>query len=197
MKQKTCKTCNTKFEPIKPIQPRCFDCTIQYAKEQVKKATEKRKKAEIAKIKESAKDAKYYREKLQTEINRLVRMIDKGQPCISSGRKWKETDQAGHYDSVGSHPEYRFNLWNIHSQSVSDNKYKHGNRAGYTTGIANRYGMVLISKCRKLSMDDLKESLARTKEAQRWLIAQGYEYPLSIELLKETRNYLNEFIGLH
>jgi len=197
LKQKTCKTCKNKFEPIKPIQPRCFDCTIQYAKDQVKKATEKRIKAEIAKIKEYAKDAAYYRDKLQIEINRLVRMIDKGQPCISSGRKWKETDQAGHYESVGSHPEYRFNLWNIHSQSVADNKYKHGNRAGYTTGLSYRYGMVLISKCRKLSKDDLKEALSKAKEAQRWLIAQDYEYPLSTELLKETRNYLNEFIGLH
>jgi len=77
--------------------------------------------------------------RLQRKVNTLVRLIDKGHVCISSGRKSGQM-QAGHYWSVGSHPELRFHLFNIWAQTATDNNYHSGNPVGYKDGIINAFG---------------------------------------------------------
>lgn len=68
------------------------------------------------------------KKKSQTELtqqvfNRMIRLLDEGKPCISCGRSqcgsyW----DAGHYRSVGSCPEIRFDPRNCHIQGSGCNR---------------------------------------------------------------------------
>lgn len=66
--------------------------------------------------------------KSQTELtqqvfNRMIRLLDDGKPCISCGRSQCGTFwDAGHYRSVGSCPEIRFDARNCHIQGSGCNR---------------------------------------------------------------------------
>lgn len=82
----------------------------------------KREKQEARKQKKRFKDmSKPHQEKLtQEQCNKLVRMLDYGKPCISCGET--KPLEAGHFRSVGSCPELRFELLNIHGQCRACNQ---------------------------------------------------------------------------
>lgn len=122
--------------PTQLIQQVCSPlCAIEYSKIHLpkQKSLEAKKKRvdNKAKLKE-IEPLEYWKKKLEERINKIVRLIDYRCSCISSGREYKPNDQAGHYKSVGSTPTLRFNLFNIYSQSVHDNKYKGGNLIHYS-----------------------------------------------------------------
>ena len=62
---KKCKACSILFEPIKSIQPYCFNCTIERAKKHVKKQREKKERAEKKELKEKLKTVSDYKSDLQ------------------------------------------------------------------------------------------------------------------------------------
>lgn len=68
------------------------------------------------------------KKKSQTELtqdvfNRMIRLLDEGKPCISCGRSQCGTYwDAGHYRSVGSCPELRFDPRNCHLQGSGCNR---------------------------------------------------------------------------
>lgn len=174
MKAKKCKVCKTSFEPMKPLQQVCSPvCAIELSN-QVKVKTEKKERLKVKKeLKEKVKSTADYRKDLQVIINKIIRTIDEGHNCISSGRKYKSNDQAGHYYSVGAYPHLRFNLHNIYSQSVADNLYKSGNPIGFTQGLIRDFGedwLKIVTKLpeeyRQLKLDknDLKEAIIQAKE---------------------------------
>ena len=72
----------------------------------------------------------------------LCHQLDMGKPCISCGKTQSpgEAFHAGHYRSVGAHPELSCDLTNIHLQCAECNTAKSGNIAGYREGLADRYG---------------------------------------------------------
>lgn len=137
---KKCKDCKQPFEPVTLIQPRCFACTFKRAKTFTEKNRKIKAKYQKAELKEKVKTLSDYKKELQYHINMIVRKIDFWQPCISSGRPYKETDQAGHFYPTSTQDSIRFNLWNIHGQSVADNMYKSGNNQGYNKGLREVYG---------------------------------------------------------
>ena len=50
-------------------------------------------------------------EELQKDVNKAVRLIDQGHPCISNGSAFKEgIMDAGHYYARSTHPVLRFHL---------------------------------------------------------------------------------------
>lgn len=174
MKLKKCKICKISFEPIKPLQQVCSPaCAIELSN-QVKTKSEKNERLKVKKeLKEKVKSTADYRKDLQVIINKIIRTIDEGHNCISSGRPYKSNDQAGHYYSVGAYPHLRFNLHNIYSQSVADNLYKSGNPIGFTQGLIRDFGedwIKIVTKLpeeyRKLKLDknDLKEAIFQAKE---------------------------------
>jgi hypothetical protein len=74
--------------------------------------------------------------KLQDDINKAVRLIDKGHQCISNGSFYKEGGMdAGHYYARSTHPTLRYHLLNIWGQSKYDNQYMEGNRQGFYKGL--------------------------------------------------------------
>lgn len=159
---------------MKPLQQVCSPvCAIELSN-QVKVKTEKKERLKVKKeLKEKVKSTADYRKDLQVIINKIIRTIDEGHNCISSGRKYKSNDQAGHYYSVGAYPHLRFNLHNIYSQSVADNLYKSGNPIGFTQGLIRDFGedwLKIVTKLpeeyRQLKLDknDLKEAIIQAKE---------------------------------
>lgn len=174
MKAKKCKFCKVSFEPAKPLQQVCSPACAIELHNQLKAKAEKKEKVKIRKeLRESSKTISNYRKDLQIIINKIVRTIDEGHCCISSGRNYKSNDQAGHYYSVGAYPHLRFNLHNIYSQSVADNLYKSGNPIGFTQGLIRDFGedwIKLVTKLpqeyRELKLDknDLKEAIIQAKE---------------------------------
>jgi hypothetical protein len=203
VKIKSCKICKVKFEPFKPLQQVCSPaCAILLADKVKEKERVKVKKELKEKIKSSAD----YRKDLQVVINSIIREIDSGHNCISSGRPYKTNDQAGHYYSVGAYPSLRFNLHNIYSQSVADNLYKSGNPIGFTKGLIDVFGadwLKLVTKLpevyreMKLDKEDLKEFIFKAKE----FLKIVKEYKTENQILVSQRIYLrnmgNKFIGIY
>ena len=203
LKPKKCKFCRNQFTPTKPLESVCgYDCALALARQNGLKKMEKDTKAKRKELKEKNKTLSDYKRELQTEINKIVRAIDYGQDCISSGREFKENDQAGHYFSTSAQPGIRFNLWNIHSQSVSDNMYKSGNFGGFRDGLMIRYGEDLANwiACLPIEYKDLKltkiEVIAATAKA-RILAKQIEKRKRTIPELIELRKQLNKSIGIY
>ena len=189
MKAKKCKVCKVSFEPAKPLQQVCSpSCAIELYN-QVKAKSEKKEKVKIRKeLRESAKTISNYRKDLQIIINKIIRTIDEGHNCISSGRKYKSNDQAGHYYSVGAYPHLRFNLHNIYSQSVADNLYKSGNPIGFNQGLIRDFGEDWVKIVTKLP-EEYRE-LKLDKESIKEAILRAKDFLVRINDYKETEIFL-------
>ena len=106
--------------------------------------------------------------KLQSKVNKYVRVRDYDRPCISCGcylmgDENKHKRNAGHYHSVGARHDLRFNTLNIHLQCVKCNMFKSGNLIEYRKGLVEIYGKEFAEeldympmRTEKYSMDDLR-----------------------------------------
>lgn len=108
------------------------------------RAIEKKKKKKAAKFKKDFydNDSKTRKAAAQKAFNNFIRERDRDQPCISCGRYHKGRYDAGHYKTVGAHPELRFNEDNCHKQCHWDcNINKSGNIAKYRIRLVKRIGL--------------------------------------------------------
>jgi endogenous inhibitor of DNA gyrase (YacG/DUF329 family) len=142
---------------------------------------------------------------LQTVINSIVRRIDMGHPCISSGTKFGHYKvAAGHYFSVGANPTLRYNLLNIYNQSWSDNDHKGGKGSNYSLRLKEVFGeevrdeiegLVAKYKAIHLTSEDAKEA---KREAN--VILRGLNEHPNIFTTKqriELRREFNNRIGIY
>lgn len=137
-----CKICEERYEPkYTSFQKTCNEvaCILawgkkQKEKEQVAKAREKRRKARD-------NDKPFWIKKTQTLFNRYIRERDRGKPCISCGRVMTGQIHAGHYRSVGGHPELRFEELNCHAQCAQCNNWKSGNLTEYRSNLIKKIGL--------------------------------------------------------
>ena len=149
MKDKKCRQCGKKFKQYCSTQVVCSTkCAIIKAKQdRIKKAKED--KEELLKIRKKKDELKTPRDLVkpaQAAVNSYVRERDYGDPCISSGKEmdWNKFGgavDAGHFRSRGSAPHLRFNLWNIHAQSVFENRYQSGNAISYRANLIKKIGI--------------------------------------------------------
>jgi hypothetical protein len=150
--------------------------------------------------KESIKTKANYEKELQTVINSIVRLLDFDSHCISCdhGKTKQFTRQAhaSHFWSVGSNPQLRFNLHNIHKSCSICNSWKHGNLIQYEKGITERYDnsyMDLINDLTKnyqsihLDRESLKDTITVAKQIKKD-IERGNDY---------SRNDINKMLGIY
>lgn len=97
-------------------------------------------KVALEKRKEAIKSRSDWLREAQTAFNAFIRARDAHLPCISCGRDNDCKINAGHYLSVGSHPELRFSEDNCHKQCEHCNTYKSGNQAAYRPRLIERIG---------------------------------------------------------
>ena len=144
MNQKTCKVCKNKFTPSRSLQAVCsLDCAIikgRAASTAQKRAEAASKRVEHRKAKDSIKTRGDYAREAQIVFNGYIRKRDEGKPCISCGSHTGKQN-AGHYRSVGSAPELRFNELNCHLQCEKCNSYLSGNLINYRIELIKRIGL--------------------------------------------------------
>lgn len=161
-----CRSCKKDFEPIYRngiIKSRlCLSCIIGKAKHKVKKDKAKEREA----VKEKLKTHSEWLNNLQEVFNKFIRLRDRGQPCISCLKPYGTfTESAGHYFSVGSSPNLRFNEDNAHLQCwFNCNKNKHGNIAEYTPNLIKKIGIERFNKLYEMKNEKLKLTIPEIKE---------------------------------
>jgi hypothetical protein len=108
----------------------------------------------------------------QQAFNALRRMEDgllRGGTCISCGSKTGKQN-CGHYRSVGSCPELRFEPLNTYLQCEKCNSYLSGNLINYRINLVKLIGVEKVEWLEKsheplkLSIDDLKALKALYKQ---------------------------------
>lgn len=174
MKEKSCKICKTRFKPLKPLQIICsIQCANEYAKRsQIKR--EAQKKADWNKEKKLRKEKLMsktdWEQLLQKVFNTYIRKRDEGKPCISCGTIANVQYDAGHYRSVGAHPELRFNELNVHRQCRKCNSYWGGNLIDYRINLVKLIGIEKVEWLEskheplKLSIPEIQELIKVYKE---------------------------------
>jgi len=145
VKSKKCIICGREFQPMKITKVCNYVCALKYNEQKVVLKQQKADKELIRAFKTNIKTLAEYKKDLQTNINKIVRLLDKGHPCISSGRS-NYTVHAGHFYSVGANENLRFNLLNIWAQSDSDNTHKSGNELMFRKGLISTFGIELINE---------------------------------------------------
>lgn len=150
---------------------------VAYARKNIEKG---RKKLIEAKKKEFNKEQRKAKEKLKTRsdwmreaqkaFNRFIRLRDYKEPCISCGAYPNDLGlvmgsriDAGHYRSVGSCPELRFEELNCAKQCTRCNREMSGNVVNYRINLIERIGIEKVEWLegphdpKKYTIDDLKE----------------------------------------
>ena len=194
--------CKQKFKSERPFQKGCcHECEFEIAMiavrkkreqdarkaNQAKVAAEKSKRQELRNRKEALKTRNEWVADVQREFNKFIRLRDHDQPCISCGTinppalhggQW----DCGHYLSVGSHPELRFDELNAHRQCKSCNagagKYAHKNKTvteQYRENLIQKIGLDSVERLegphepKKYTIDQLKALKAHYKAKQKQL----------------------------
>lgn len=166
MKPKTCKYCKTKFEPFKPGQITCnWECAHNYVVKQREKAERIEAIADRKTIKlrkEKLKTRRDWIKEAQVAFNAYRRELLKDEPCISCGRFHSGQYHAGHYLSVGAHPELRFIEDNVWKQCQPCNTHLSGNLIEYRKSLIDRIGSERVEwlesyhEPKKYSVEELK-----------------------------------------
>ena len=188
--------------------PKCYfewmtttkDGKTQYEKLRIK-AKNKARKEINKRHKEEREKLIDYKTKLQTEINRIVRSIDRGLNCLA--RNTRGQMHAGHVYSRGSNPTIKFNLHNIHRQSAMSNHYQNDDGL-LREGIEREYGdyyMSFISSLRrtpalKYSNEEYKEFYLMAKEILKELKKDETKV-FSKEQRIKLRNKINLKLGIY
>jgi hypothetical protein len=174
VKMKRCRVCREPFIPRLTTQPCCYkyECQVTYATAHALKSQEKRVKAdrkETREKKQALKTRSQWMKEAQSEVNRYVRLRDKDLPCISCGRFHDGQYHAGHYRTVGSAPELRFEVSNIHKQCAPCNNHLSGNLINYRKGLVQKIGIEAVDwiegkhEPKHYTIDDLKAIKAKYK----------------------------------
>ena len=154
-RRRKCKSCKEWFNPVRPEQ---IVCTIECARRHGEAATAKKRAKAMARVqseqkrrerdlkrrhkarKERLKSKGDWAKEAQREFNRFIRLRDTHLPCISCGRHHEGQYHAGHYRTVGAHPELRFEELNCHKQCSACNNHKSGNIVEYRIRLLSRIG---------------------------------------------------------
>ena len=168
MKTRKCKYCKAQFQPYTTLQKNCFepDCVTAWVQETKEKTWKKKK----AKLKMDLMTIQDYIKIAQQVFNKYIRLRDKGQNCISCGKKPLKQN-AGHFYNANNHWSVRFNELNVHLQCEHCNTYLSGNLINYRENLLKKIGIEdfeLLSseanKTRKFTIDELKNIIATYKQ---------------------------------
>lgn len=141
-KEKRCKCCGKKFTPRKPLDYICSaQCFYDYGMKQLAKKKKADWQVEKKQMKERIATMGDYEKILQTEINTIIRLIDKGCNCISCNMGLQNKMlYAGHFHAVGGNKSLRYNLHNIARQCFKCNGHNGGEPVKYLEGLEREYG---------------------------------------------------------
>lgn len=174
-KPKTCKNpvCGEKFVPQRLGQAVCsYPCGLaikEVNQTKARKALAEVGRKELRAAKERVKPKGQYMREAQAAFNAWIRARDALHPCISCGRHHEGQYHAGHYRTVGSSPELRFEPLNVHKQCAPCNNHKSGDIVNYRINLVKRIGQDKVDwlegphEPQRYTIDDLEQIKARYK----------------------------------
>ena len=206
-----CRICKDKFIVMyfnqkvcdEPLCRESFAMLVLENNRKLKKSTENKVWKKVkSELKEKNKTHSEHLNELQKRINKIVRLIDFEQPCISCGRFGKP--QAGHYHSTSKSSSIRFHLDNIHIQDFYCNVELSSNVIGYNEGLVKIYGenykstvenLPAIFKLNKMSIPEVKDKITITNQIIKELESERKKYNVAERV--ELRNKYNILIGIY
>lgn len=171
IKIKNCKICNVEFTPKTTTAKVCsMQCAIFFAR--IKKENQQKKIDAQKKREYRSNDKSIQKLAAQKAFNAYIRERDKNEGCISCNKTkdWLGQWHAGHYKSVGSRPDLRFNELNCHKQCSVCNNYLSGNLASYRKKLLEKIGIEEVEKLEtdqnevKYTAKDLQEITKHYKQ---------------------------------
>ena len=174
-KPKNCKACGREFYPFKTTEQVCsIDCALEIGRQRA----EKKYKQETRKMRREwrASNRSYQLRKAQDAFNTYIRARDAGKSCISCGKNTGAKMNAGHYLTVGGHPELRFEPDNCHLQCEHCNSFLSGNIARYRINLIEKIGLERVEwlegphEPKKYTLDDIIKIKHRFKDETRRLL---------------------------
>lgn len=175
LKDKPCRVCTFRFIPRVSTQVVCCPtCAIALNKIKQSKAYDKKTKE----LKEGIKSRADHTSEAQVSFNKFIRLRDAANRCISCNRDHSGQYHAGHYISVGSHPELRFNTYNCHKQCAPCNNHLSGNQVRYRRYLVKKIGIGKVESlegnhdAKHYSISDLKRIKAIFHKKYRLLKAK-------------------------
>lgn len=199
-----CQSCYTSWLiSDNPHAKKAFNYLIRRNKVNYEKSVKDNNKKELKIMKQKLETKSDLENKLQKEINLIVRLIDKGHKCISSGRELGKSADAGHLYTVGGNPTLRFHLFNIFSQSVHDNQWKSGNELEYFFRLGDVFSsefqdfVVSLKQipALHLSKDDLREKTQVARGLIKWLKLQDRTFTTEERI--SIRSDFNNKLGIY
>jgi hypothetical protein len=196
IKQKKCaySECGKMFTPMfSTVQMVCSPkCAVMYNSEK-----EIKKRVESIKI----ENMEVFKERLQTKIQEISRLIDKGMPCLATKAIPKQM-HGGHVFARGGNSYMAMNLHNIHRQSAQSNHFQNDDGL-MKEGLKNEYGedyLEFVSNLRRTPNPNLNnmEYASIYKKAYKVankLIKLNQEYSLKKRI--ELRNEVNLELGIY
>lgn len=209
-----CLECKIKFKPVKFLQKyckgndECLTAEALYLLDKMKKVNAKkvkdnkkqeREKDKVMKIEVYSKENKKL---LQSEINKLCRMIDNkfNYKCIDCDQPFGNQTDGAHFTSVGANTSTRFHLHNIHAARAYCNQYSDVHKEGYIAGLEKRYGEEYLKMVEglplkyplvKLSNVEIHEKLTIVRKLVRTFDTYKFENAIS------ARSMFNKIIGIY
>lgn len=142
-----CKQCKTEIPTVKACEDfigkkgYCsIDCMGSHGLAKSRDAVAKKERKEHKARKEKLKTRGDYARETQAVFNKYIRLRDDNLPCVSCDRYHQGQYHAGHYRTVGGHPELRFDELNCHKQCSVCNNHKSGNIVEYRINLIKRIG---------------------------------------------------------
>lgn len=153
-------------------------CSPACAQEVAKAKAVKAEKASDAVRKEALKSRSDHLREAQAAFNAYIRARDINQPCISCQRHHQGAHDAGHFKSVGAHPELRFNEFNVHKQCVPCNMNLSGNVHNYRANLVRIFGADRVEELEqqqpaaKYTIEDAKAIKAKYRAKLKQLLLE-------------------------
>lgn len=180
--KKKCRHCkqHTSHYIQAPLGAFCDSkCATAHAmeKQQQKREKDFKKRTRELKTKVRDNDRGYWLKQAQAAFNAFIRVRDEKEPCISCGRHHDGQYHAGHYRTVGAHPELRFDELNCHKQCSVCNNHLSGNLLEYRISLIKKIGQGAVEVLegphdpKKYSIDDLKAIKKEYDQKKKDLIA--------------------------
>ncbi|UVK96472.1 recombination protein NinG [Pseudomonas sp. B21-048] len=183
---KKCKNpaCGISFPPQRLGQavcsPKCGLAIKEVNQEKARKSLAQIERKEIKVRKEKLKSRADHLKDTQQAFNAWVRERDAGNPCISCGTTANVQFCAGHYRTVGSCPELRFEPLNVHLQCNKNcNLEKSGNIVSYRPRLLEKIGPERLDwlegphEPKKYTIEELKAMTADYRAKTRELKGRG------------------------
>lgn len=158
--------CGEYFQPWNTLQKACSPtCALEL----VRRDKAKKERKAIREAKKRLKTRSDWLKEAQAAFNKYIRLRDRHEPCISCGTTDANIQYAaGHYRTVGSCPELRFEELNCHKQcNMNCNSHKSGNIVEYRINLVRKIGADKVAwlegphEPKKYTIDEIKAIKAK------------------------------------